>query len=52
MTRDLAFGVLVGLSSDLGEFAFIFRISVLIFVRFLLYSVSIFFPKSWTITDW
>ena len=37
MTPDLVFGVLAGMSSDFGEFAFIFRISVLIFVHFSLY---------------
>ena len=51
VTRDLVFGVLAGFSFDFGEFAFIFRISVAIFVRFLIYSVSIFLPKNWTITD-
>ena len=51
VTRDLVFGVLAGFSSDFGEFAFIFQISVSILVRFSLYSVSICLPKSWTITD-
>ena len=40
-----------GFSSDFGEFAFSFRISVSIFVRFSLYSVSIFLPESLIITD-
>ena len=42
-----------GFSSDFGEFAFIFRISNFGFEfrSFLAYSVSIFLPKSWTITD-
>ena len=51
---ELSFLILktsTGFFPDFGKLAFICRISASIFVRFSLYSVSIFVPKSSNIVD-